>query len=141
MVAYNFVIKDFKIQVEHILFTHITAKRPDQAHNKRPTLGHTIQSKTSTRYRQGYHYQPIPSTSQQSPTFVLESREYPIQTNKQHHYDHGNISDGCVSGAVPVAGPSSRSDYTNHQTSSSPTHQCRNLPSSSSANEIASAVA
>ncbi|XP_037048066.1 uncharacterized protein LOC119082614 [Bradysia coprophila] len=49
---------------------YIPAKRPDQANNKRPTLGHT--QKSNNRYREGYHYQPIASTSQQSPTFVLD---------------------------------------------------------------------
>lgn len=48
----------------------LLAKRPDQANNKRPTLGHT--QKSNNRYREGYHYQPIASTSQQSPTFILD---------------------------------------------------------------------
>lgn len=53
----------------------LTAKRPDQAYNyMQPTLGHHNQQvKTNSRYRQGYHYQPIASTSTaQSPTFVLD---------------------------------------------------------------------
>ncbi|XP_037916789.1 uncharacterized protein LOC119655127 isoform X2 [Hermetia illucens] len=51
---------------------YIPAKRPDQANNKRPTLGHTQNKKPNHRYREGYHYQPIASTSRQSPTFVIE---------------------------------------------------------------------
>lgn len=101
-------------------------------HNRRPTLGHTynatIQSKTSTRYRQGYHYQPIASTSsQQSPTFVLETRQYPPSRSAigQYHSqkDHDAIvdcpvsapdddEDGAVGGAammtvppLPIPGP------------------------------------
>ncbi|XP_055705967.1 uncharacterized protein LOC129803432 isoform X1 [Phlebotomus papatasi] len=50
---------------------YIPAKRPDQAFNKAPTLGNP--QKSSNRNRQGYHYQPIASTSQQSPTFVLDN--------------------------------------------------------------------
>lgn len=46
-------------------------KRPDQADNRRPTLGHLSTQKPNTRYRQGYHYQPVASTSQFSPTFVF----------------------------------------------------------------------
>jgi hypothetical protein len=47
-------------------------KRPDQALNQRPTLG----SKSSKhKNRQGYHYQPIASTSRQSPTFILDPDE------------------------------------------------------------------
>lgn len=117
-----------------------TAKRPDQAHNKRPTLGHAIQSKTSTRYRQGYHYQPIPSTSQQSPTFVLESREYPPHQHTKSHHHNDEIIDGGAA-VVPIAGPSHRSsDTTNQQ--QPPSHQrSAALPTSSSADVICVAVA
>lgn len=45
-------------------------KRPDQANNRRPTLGHIHNQKPNNRYRQGYHYQPVASTSQRSPTIV-----------------------------------------------------------------------
>lgn len=48
-----------------------TEKRPDQANNRRPTLGHIHSQKPNNRYRQGYHYQPVASTSQLSPTFVF----------------------------------------------------------------------
>lgn len=51
---------------------YIPAKRPDQANNKRPTLGQSQTRKSNHRYREGYHYQPIASTSRQSPTFVLD---------------------------------------------------------------------
>lgn len=47
-------------------------KRPDQAHNQRPTLGNTS---SKHKNRQGYHYQPIASTSRQSPTFILDPDE------------------------------------------------------------------
>jgi hypothetical protein len=54
----------------HHQFNKISNKRPDESLNQRPSLGNT--KKTNHRYRQGYHYQPIASTSRQSPTFVLE---------------------------------------------------------------------
>lgn len=121
------------------------AKRPDQANNKRPTLGHTIQSKTNTRYRQGYHYQPIPSTSQQSPTFVLESCEFP-NPNHQHHHHHeashidATPSPGKSSAATPnVAGPSKQA--ANCQRPSTPPNRRHQLPSSSSAEVMGEAVA
>ncbi|XP_011189166.1 uncharacterized protein LOC105216394 [Zeugodacus cucurbitae] len=51
---------------------YIPAKRPNELINQRPTLGHTQTTrKPNTRYREGYHYQPVASTSRQSPTFVL----------------------------------------------------------------------
>ena len=50
----------------------ITAKRPNELNNQRPTLGHTQSTRQpNNRYREGYHYQPVASTSRQSPTFVL----------------------------------------------------------------------
>ncbi|KAL9923265.1 uncharacterized protein LOC119633843 [Glossina fuscipes] len=51
---------------------YIPAKRPNELNNQKPTLGH-IQTarKPNQRYREGYHYQPVASTSRQSPTFVL----------------------------------------------------------------------
>lgn len=51
---------------------HIAAKRPNEL-NQRPTLGHTqtARIKPNQRYREGYHYQPVASTSRQSPTFVV----------------------------------------------------------------------
>lgn len=55
----------------HILFL-ISAKRPNEINNQRPTLGHTQPTrKPNQRYREGYHYQPVASTSRQSPTFVI----------------------------------------------------------------------
>lgn len=40
--------------------------------NQKPTLGHIQNTRRSNqRYREGYHYQPIASTSRQSPTFIL----------------------------------------------------------------------
>lgn len=48
-----------------------TEKRPDQTNNRRPTLGNIQNQRPSSRYRQGYHYQPVASTSQLSPTFVF----------------------------------------------------------------------
>lgn len=83
------------------MFFTCTAKRPDQANNKRPTLGHT---KSNNRYREGYHYQPIASTSQQSPTFVLDdpipgpssraNNHHPHQ-HHQHNHNHTDNSDGA----------------------------------------------
>ncbi|XP_034472183.1 uncharacterized protein LOC117779938 [Drosophila innubila] len=51
---------------------YIPAKRPNEL-NQRPTLGHTQSAriKPNQRYREGYHYQPVASTSRQSPTFVV----------------------------------------------------------------------
>ncbi|EDW11191.1 uncharacterized protein LOC6575744 [Drosophila mojavensis] len=52
---------------------YIPAKRPNEL-NQRPTLGHTqtARIKPNQRYREGYHYQPVAtSTSRQSPTFVV----------------------------------------------------------------------
>lgn len=50
----------------------VAAKRPNEL-NQRPTLGHTqtARIKPNQRYREGYHYQPVASTSRQSPTFVV----------------------------------------------------------------------
>ncbi|XP_075152052.1 uncharacterized protein LOC142226071 [Haematobia irritans] len=51
---------------------YIPAKRPNEINNQRPTLGHTQTTrKPNQRYREGYHYQPVASTSRQSPTFVI----------------------------------------------------------------------
>ncbi|XP_006607040.1 uncharacterized protein [Glycine max] len=50
---------------------YIPAKRPNELNNQRPTLGQTARIKPNQRYREGYHYQPVASTSRQSPTFVL----------------------------------------------------------------------
>lgn len=54
------------------LISFSTAKRPNEL-NQRPTLGHTqtARIKPNQRYREGYHYQPVASTSRQSPTFVV----------------------------------------------------------------------
>ncbi|KXJ78160.1 hypothetical protein RP20_CCG005371 [Aedes albopictus] len=68
---------------------YIPVKRPDQSYNQRPTLGNM--QKSNHRNRQGYHYQPIASTSRQSPTFVLDDDD---------------------DGAAAIPGPSHRSlDY------------------------------
>lgn len=118
-----------------------SAKRPDQVHNRRPTLGHhdtTIQSKTSTRYRQGYHYQPIASTSSQhSPTFVLETRQYPHEPGDDDHdaivdcpvsaadmTDDGGDGDADVP-AAPIPGPSrsTRRPHSGGSGANPPTHQ------------------
>lgn len=56
-------------------------KRPDQAYNQRPTLGN-LQKSANHRNRQGYHYQPIASTSRQSPTFVLDDDAIPGPSNR-----------------------------------------------------------
>lgn len=53
-----------------MLSISIPVKRPDQAYNRPPTLGNL--RKPSRADRRGYHYQPIASTSRQSPTFVLD---------------------------------------------------------------------
>lgn len=72
---------------------YIPVKRPDQSYNQRPTLGN-LQKSSNHRNRQGYHYQPIASTSRQSPTFVLDD-------------------DDDDAGASAIPGPSNRSplDY------------------------------
>lgn len=44
-------------------------KRPDQAYNQKPKLG------SKHNNRQGYHYEPIASTSRQSPTFIIDPEE------------------------------------------------------------------
>lgn len=60
----------------HNQYNRIPVKRPDQANNQRPSLGHTQnKQKPNHRYRQGYHYQPIASTSRQSPTFILDDKD------------------------------------------------------------------
>uniref|UniRef100_A0A336M5V4 CSON010647 protein n=1 Tax=Culicoides sonorensis TaxID=179676 RepID=A0A336M5V4_CULSO len=59
---------------------YIPVKRPDQAYNRPPTLGNL--RKPSKGDRQGYHYQPIASTSRQSPTFVLD--DDPIELELVH---------------------------------------------------------
>uniref|UniRef100_A0A8D8FT59 (northern house mosquito) hypothetical protein n=1 Tax=Culex pipiens TaxID=7175 RepID=A0A8D8FT59_CULPI len=60
---------------------YIPVKRPDQAYNQRPTLGN-LQKSANHRNRQGYHYQPIASTSRQSPTFVLDDDAIPGPSNR-----------------------------------------------------------
>ncbi|XP_063701813.1 uncharacterized protein LOC134836441 [Culicoides brevitarsis] len=59
---------------------YIPVKRPDQAYNRPPTLGNL--RKPSKADRKGYHYQPIASTSHQSPTFVLD--DDPIELELVH---------------------------------------------------------
>ncbi|CAO1373521.1 unnamed protein product [Diamesa hyperborea] len=49
---------------------YIPVKRPDQSYNQKPTLG-----TSKHKNRQGYHYQPIASTSRQSPTFIIDPEE------------------------------------------------------------------
>lgn len=44
-------------------------KRPDQAYNQKPKLG------SKHKNRQGYHYEPIASTSRQSPTFIIDPED------------------------------------------------------------------
>lgn len=48
---------------------YIPVKRPDQAYNQKPKLG------SKHKNRQGYHYEPIASTSRQSPTFIIDQDE------------------------------------------------------------------
>lgn len=62
LIIINIVANCF--QLNHLV------KRPDQAYNQRPTLGNT--QKSNHHNRQGYHYQPVASTSRQSPTFILD---------------------------------------------------------------------
>lgn len=59
-------------------------KRPDQSYNQRPTLGNM--QKSNHRNRQGYHYQPIASTSRQSPTFVLDEDALPGPSSRSLDY-------------------------------------------------------
>ncbi|KAG5675811.1 hypothetical protein PVAND_005682 [Polypedilum vanderplanki] len=49
---------------------YIPIKRPDQVFNQKPTLG------SMRKNRQGYHYQPIASTSRQSPTFIIDPDDF-----------------------------------------------------------------
>lgn len=51
------------------IFVVIVVKRPDQAYNQKPKLG------SKHNNRQGYHYEPIASTSRQSPTFIIDPEE------------------------------------------------------------------
>lgn len=46
-------------------------KRPDQAFNQKPKLG----SKHKNRKGYHYHYEPIASTSRQSPTFIIDPED------------------------------------------------------------------
>lgn len=64
-------VRNGKIQNVTLSIFRWIEKRPDQANNRRPTLGHIHSQKPNNRYRQGYHYQPVASTSQLSPTFVF----------------------------------------------------------------------
>lgn len=64
--------------------SYIPVKRPDQTYNQRPTLGNM--QKSNHRNRQGYHYQPIASTSRQSPTFVLDDDAIPGPSNRSLDY-------------------------------------------------------
>lgn len=61
----------FYMELSHLV-SSFPAKRPNEL-NQRPTLGHTqtARIKPNQRYREGYHYQPVASTSRQSPTFVV----------------------------------------------------------------------
>lgn len=69
------------ITLHTCLFLHLfIVKRPDQAYNRPPTLGNL--RKPSKADRKGYHYQPIASTSRQSPTFVLD--DDPIELELVH---------------------------------------------------------
>lgn len=52
-----------------IISLHISVKRPDQAYNQKPKLG------SKHKNRQGYHYEPIASTSRQSPTFIIDPED------------------------------------------------------------------
>lgn len=52
-----------------IAFFSFKVKRPDQAYNQKPKLG------SKHKNRQGYHYEPIASTSRQSPTFIIDPEE------------------------------------------------------------------
>lgn len=63
-----------------VSFQKSVVKRPDQAYNRPPTLGNL--RKPSKADRKGYHYQPIASTSRQSPTFVLD--DDPIELELVH---------------------------------------------------------
>uniref|UniRef100_A0A182M8W3 MARVEL domain-containing protein n=1 Tax=Anopheles culicifacies TaxID=139723 RepID=A0A182M8W3_9DIPT len=63
---------------------YIPVKRPDQSYNQRPTLGNM--QKSNHRNRQGYHYQPIASTSRQSPTFVLDEDALPGPSSRSLDY-------------------------------------------------------
>lgn len=53
------------------IFYHfrILVKRPDQAYNQKPKLG------SKHKNRQGYHYEPIASTSRHSPTFIIDPED------------------------------------------------------------------
>ncbi|ALC39979.1 CG17321 [Drosophila busckii] len=62
---------------------YIPAKRPNEL-NQRPTLGHTqtARIKPNQRYREGYHYQPVASTSRQSPTYPGDEMVVGLTTSR-----------------------------------------------------------
>lgn len=72
-----------------VFFFHsCSEKRPDKANNRRPTLGCIQNHRPNTRYRQsrqGYHYQPVASTSQFSPTFVFGNDKDYFSKNEMPH--------------------------------------------------------
>ncbi|XP_055387890.1 uncharacterized protein LOC129616310 isoform X6 [Condylostylus longicornis] len=47
-------------------------KSPGQSYNKTAASTNLTQNRKSIKNREGYHYQPIASTSRQSPTFILD---------------------------------------------------------------------
>lgn len=58
-----------KYNFAHLTMIIVAVKRPDQAYNQKPKLG------SKHKNRQGYHYEPIASTSRQSPTFIIDPEE------------------------------------------------------------------
>ena len=62
----------FELFLTYFYFSHSSVKRPDQVFNQKPTLG----SKRKNREGYHYHYQPIASTSRQSPTFIIDADDF-----------------------------------------------------------------
>lgn len=58
-------------------FSSAVVKRPDQAYNQKPKLG------SKHNNRQGYHYEPIASTSRQSPTFILDHEDLDFEDDDE----------------------------------------------------------
>ncbi|XP_055387886.1 uncharacterized protein LOC129616310 isoform X2 [Condylostylus longicornis] len=55
-----------------VSFNSNPVKSPGQSYNKTAASTNLTQNRKSIKNREGYHYQPIASTSRQSPTFILD---------------------------------------------------------------------
>lgn len=104
IILYNFIIN---LKSNSKFFA--TEKRPDSTNNRRPTLVSIQNRRPNSRYRQGYHYQPVTSTSQLSPTFVFGKTTYfkAIIKSIDRIWYNSNV---CFCFSDPVPGPSSPSN-------------------------------